>query len=122
MSVVVQRVKLKVEAGNKTLAILEKGQQVKLVGDSSSVQPIDISVVGAWKQGNLNYEDESLQSIVSDLQRVFKDSVYIQNTSVKDLRLTARYQKKDGLHQILTMICNLTDSRLTKKNGVYIIE
>lgn len=123
MMVSVQRGKVKVEAANKILATLEKGQQVKLIIDSAAlVQRIDTLLVGAWKQGNLNYEDEPLHSIVADLQRVFKDSIAIQNAAIKDVRITGRYHKKDGLQQILTMISNLGDGRLTKKNGIFIIE
>lgn len=118
----VQRGKVKVQADAKVVATLEKGQQVKLTDTIAHQQPIDILAIAAWKQGNLVYTDETLEAIVADLQRVFNNSIIIKNVALKDVKTTGVFNKRTGLQQTLEIICNITDSHLSKKNGVFIIE
>lgn len=119
----VQRGKVKVSTADTTLAILEKGQQVKLTaGNITHQQSVDTTLIAGWKQGDLIYKDETLEAIVTDLQRVFKDSVVIRNPVLKETLATGVFKKKTGIQQALEVICQLTDSRLSKKDGIYIIE
>ena len=121
-AVSVQRGKVKVQAGNKTLATLTKGQQVKLTGDDVHQQPVDTLAIAGWKQGNLVYKDETLEAIAADLQRVFKDSIVIKNTALRDVKTTGIFNKRTGIQHTLEILCNITDSHLSKKNGIFIIE
>jgi transmembrane sensor len=119
----VQRGKVKVQAGANVLATLEKGQQVKVSSDTiAHQQPVDTLAIAGWKQGNLVYTDEPLEAIVADLQRVFNNSIVIKNTALKGIRTAGVFNKRTGLQQTLEIICNITDSHLSKKNGVFIIE
>ncbi|HEX6427083.1 MAG TPA: FecR domain-containing protein [Niastella sp.] len=119
----VQRGKVKVQSGANLLATLEKGNQVKVTsGKMVHQQPVDTSAIGGWKQGDLVYTDETLEAIVADLQRVFKDPIVIKNTAIKDVRTTGVFNKRTGVRQILAIICNITDSHLSNKNGIFIIE
>lgn len=123
MKVSVERGKVQVANGHKILATLVKGQQVNVTNDSlAQIQAVDPAFIAAWKQGILYYENEPLHKVVADLQRVYKDSINIKTASLKEIRITARYQKKDGLQQILNMLCHLTESHFTKVNGIYNIE
>jgi ferric-dicitrate binding protein FerR (iron transport regulator) len=119
----VQRGKVKVQAGAKILAVLEKGQQVQISTDTTiHQQPIDAVAIAGWKQGELIYNDETLEAIVADLQRVFKDSVVIKNTAIKDVMARASFNKRIGMQQALELICNVVNGHLTKKDGIFIIE
>jgi len=123
MTVSVQSGKVKVEAGSRLLAILEKGRQVSVNADASSYQKdVDPLAIAAWRTGNLVYKDEMLEDIVADLQRVFKDSVEIKNASLRKTMITISLNKSRGIHDALEMICRTTDSRLSDKNGIFIIE
>lgn len=123
MSVSVQRGKVKVQAGNKILATLEKGQQVKVTSDTLiRQQRIDTAAIAGWKQGDLIYKDETLEDIVADLQRVFKDSIIIKNAALKDVMTTGVFNKHMDIQQVLELICKVIDSRLSKKDGIFIIE
>ena len=122
MTVSVQRGKVGVHRGSQTLAILEKGRQVRITGTNTELREIDTANVAAWKQGNLYYKDEMLADIVADLQRVFKDSIQIKNNSLKEVVTTAAFNKNIGLPNALDILCRITDARLSKKNGTYIIE
>ncbi len=119
----VQRGKVKVATADTTLAILEKGQQVKLIADTIiHRQTVDTTLIAGWKHGDLIYKDETLEAIVADLQRVFKDSVVIRNPNFKEVLATGAFKKRVGIRQALEIICRLTDARLSKEDGIYIIE
>jgi transmembrane sensor len=122
MTVSVQRGKVGVHRGPQTLAILEKGRQVRITGTNTELREIDTANVAAWKQGNLYYKDEMLAEIIADLQRVFKDSIQIKNNSLKEVVTTAAFNKNIGLSNALDILCRITDGKLSKKNGIYIIE
>ncbi|HEX6429801.1 MAG TPA: FecR domain-containing protein [Niastella sp.] len=122
MTVSVQRGKVRVSRGNQVFANLEKGRQVRITGTNAELRDIDTANVAAWKQGNLYYKDEKLADIIADLQRVFKDSIQLKNNSLKEVVTTAAFNKNIGLPNALDILCRITDGRLSKKNGIYIIE
>jgi transmembrane sensor len=119
----VQRGIVKIQAGNKTLTTLTKGQQVRVQGDTGfSKRAIDTSAVAAWKQGNLFYKDETVKDIMADLQRVFKDSIAIKRTALEQEVITVSFNKSSGIQQALDIICRITDARFSKQHGTFIIE
>jgi len=123
MIVAVQRGTVKVQSGNKLLAILEKGRQVKVMADARYFQSaIDTANIAGWKKGNLYYKDERLADIVADLQRVFNDSIQIKQASLKEVITTVSFNKNTGLRKALDIICRITDARLSESNGIFIIE
>jgi ferric-dicitrate binding protein FerR (iron transport regulator) len=112
-----------VQAGYKVLAVLGKGRQVRVSADTTPYQKsIDTLTIAAWRTGNLVYKDETLEDIAADLQRVFKDSVEIKNTSLKETMITISLNKRMGIRDALEMICRTTDSRLSSKDGIFTIE
>lgn len=121
-AVSVQRGKVKVESGNTVLATLVKGQQMKLNASQVHQQAIDTTYIAYWRNGILIYKDETLEAIVADLQRAFKDSIVIKNPNLKGVLVTGSFIKYEGIQQALGVICRLTDTRLSKKDGIYIIE
>jgi transmembrane sensor len=118
----VQRGKVKVQAGAKVLATLVKGQQVKVTNTIAHQQTVDSLAIAGWKQGNLVYTDEPLETIVADLQRAFNHSIIIKNSALKEIKTSGVFNKSTGLQQVLEMLCNITDSHLSGKNGIFIIE
>ena len=123
LMVAVQSGKVKVEAGSRMLAVLEKGRQVKVISDTVSLlRNLDTLSIAAWRGGELIYKDEMLEDIIADLQRVFKDSIKIKSPSLKKVMITVSINRKDGLRSALEMISRTTDSRLTNKNGIFTIE
>jgi len=123
MMVAVHSGKVKVEAGSRLLAVLEKGRQVKVISDTVSLlRNLDTSSIAAWRTGSLIYKDESVEDIAADLQRVFKDSILIINPSLKQTMITLSFNKNDGLQYALEMISRTTDSRLSNKNGIFTFE
>jgi transmembrane sensor len=123
MTVAVHSGKVKVQAGNKVLAVLEMGRQVRVAsGTTSGPKDIDPLSIAAWRTGDLVYKDEMLEDIIADLQRTFKDSIAIRTSSLKNTMITLSFNKRDGLQHALEMICRTTDSRLARKNASFTIE
>jgi len=124
MEVAVQRGKVKVQSGDTLLAVLEKGQLVKVKAYDHSISrdTIDISYIAAWKQGDLYYKDEMLGDIIADLQREFNTPIEIKRASLKQVVTTASFNKNTDLRKALDVICRINDARLTEKNGTFIIE
>lgn len=123
MMVAVQRGSVKVQSGNRLLATLEKGNQVKVLANTRYVQSnIDTTNIAGWRKGNLYYKDERLADIVTDLQRVFNASIHINKASLKEEITTVSFNKNTGLANALAIICRITDARLIEKNGTFIIE
>jgi len=124
MEVAVQRGKVKVQSGGTLLAVLEKGQLVKIKAYDHSISrdTIDISYIAAWKQGDLYYEDEMLGDIIADLQRVFNTPIEIKRASLKLVVTTASFNKNTDLRKALEVICRINDARLSENNGTFIIE
>lgn len=123
MTVSVQRGRVKVQAGSNILATLEKGQQLRIIADTIiRKQPIDTAAISSWKRGELRYDDETLESIVADLQRVYKDSILITNNALKNVQARVVFKKSDGLEKILQVIGMVFDCQITKKNDIISIE
>jgi transmembrane sensor len=123
LTVSVQRGKVNVQNGDRLLASLEKGRQVKVLSNDSSFQSaIDTTNIAGWKKGNLYYKDERLADVIADLQRVFNVSIQIKNAELKEVVTTASVNKNAGIRKILDIICRFTDARLSENNGIFIIE
>jgi len=121
--VAVQHGRVRIQAGNKVLATLQKGSQLRVNADTSSDEAsIDTLSVATWKQGNLLYKNESLENIIVDLRWTFRDSIAIKRPALKDARLTVSFNRNIGAQQALEIICRIIDGRLTNKNGTFLIE
>jgi ferric-dicitrate binding protein FerR (iron transport regulator) len=123
LMVSVQRGIVKIKAGNKTLTTLTKGQQVRVGADTNfSTSGIDTLAVAAWKKGTLLYKDEPVKDIMADLQRVFNNSIVIKRAALEQEVITVSFNKSSGLQQALEIVCRITDAKLSKQQGTFIIE
>jgi ferric-dicitrate binding protein FerR (iron transport regulator) len=124
VTVSVSRGKVKVTKGNRLVAMLLKGQQVNVSEKDERVaqKNIGINSVAGWQQGNLEYDDEPLQDIIDDLQRVYSTDIRISDTNIRQLRISTSFRRELGVNQALEILCKLTDTRLVQNEGTYIIQ
>jgi len=123
MTVSVQTGKVKVQVGEKVLAVLEKGRQVRVGADAAVHEiSIDTMAIAAWRTGDLAYRDEMLKDIAADLERVFNDSIEIKTVALQKTLMTFSINKKMGLQRALDMICRITGGQLSHERGIFIIE
>jgi len=124
VTVSVSRGKVKVSRGSQLVATLLKGQQVNVSEKDERVaqKNIEVSSVAGWQQGNLEYDDERLQDIIDDLQRVYSTDIRISNSNIRQLRISTSFRRELGVNQALEILCKLTDTQLFQKEGTYIIQ
>jgi transmembrane sensor len=69
---------------------LQAGQQLILESDGSAAQvlAVDASAVAGWRQGRLQYFNETLETVVADLARYSTPRIRIGDAEVAHLRVT----------------------------------
>ena len=116
--------KVKVSYDNIPLATLVKGQQVKVNSRLNTVEEKKIAPaeVAAWQKGNMSYDDEALEDIVADLERLYNVKIRIDNDAIRALRVSTSFRREIGIEQALQVLCKLTDTMLRQSDGWYIIQ
>jgi len=116
--------KVKVSYNNIALATLVKGQQVKVNSRLNTVEEKKIAPadVAAWQQGKMSYDDEELEDIVADLERLYNVKIRIDNEAVRTLKVSTSFRREIGIEQALQVLCRLTDTMLRQSDGSYIIQ
>lgn len=116
--------KVKVSYDNIPLATLVKGQQVKVNSRLNTVEEKKIAPaeVAAWQKGNMSYDDEALEDIVADLERLYNVKIRIDNDAIRALKVSTSFRREIGIEQALQVLCKLTDTMLRQSDGWYIIQ
>jgi len=124
ITVSVSRGKVKITRKDGWEATLTKGQQLKLKEDGQEAveKNIPAEMIAGWQQGNLAYDDEILDDIIADMQRIYNINIRISNQSVAQLKISTSFKREIGIEQALQVLCKLTDTELTQKDGIYLIQ
>jgi transmembrane sensor len=124
IKVSVSRGKVKVSRGNQQLALLLRNQEIK-VSQIETEKPQRVSntnSVAEWQQGNMVYDDEKMGEIIADLQRVYNVNIRLMNMNMVNVQVTTRFRRELGIGQALEILCKLTDTQISEKNGTYFIQ
>lgn len=124
ITVSVSRGKVRVNYDEKEVATLTPGQQVKVSNGNKPVlqKKIAITETAPWQQGNLVYDDETINDIVADLERMYDVTIQLQNETLGAERISTSFRREIGIEQALQVLCNLTDTRLKLVNNKYVIQ
>lgn len=119
----VSRGKVRVSLYDIPVVTLGQGQQVTVNNHDNKVveKRVAPAQVAAWQQGNLSYEDEDLEDIIADLERLYNVHIRIDNAAVRSLKINASFRRESGVEQALEVLCRLTDTELKQENGWYIL-
>lgn len=125
--VTVKSGKVMVSKENRILATLVKNQELRVPLLASTISTIAVEkdlkskVAGSWTAGYLEYEDESISSIIADLERYFKISIDLRHPSLGDKVITLSIAKDSDPQYVLEILTTLTDSKFKKSENNYII-
>jgi ferric-dicitrate binding protein FerR (iron transport regulator) len=124
IQVSVSRGKVRVSRGSQLIAVLVKGQAVKVnqKGETGPQKVLTVNNVAAWQQGNMVYDDETLGDIIADLQRVYNVNIDVVNSKMLALRISTSFRRELGISHALEILCKLTDAQLVEQKGTYIIQ
>jgi len=125
ITISVSRGSVRVNRPDSWIATLTRGQQVKV--HEEEVEPalertVPLSEIAAWQQGIIVYDDETLSSIIADLQRVYNVNITLADKALEDLRISTSFKKDIGVEQALQVLCKLTDTELKSVYGNYVIK
>ena len=120
----VSRGKVKVSRENEPVITLINGQQVKVEDQGTGVveKVVSVSGIAAWQQGNIEYDDETFQDIIADMERIYNTTIHLQNNSIRGLKVSTSFKKEIGVEQALQVLSKLTDTDLKQIGNVYIIK
>ena len=122
ITVSVSRGKVKVSRTDGWETTLSMGQQVKVEENKKAEKSVVINEIAAWQQGDIAFDDETMDDIITDMQRIYNAEIQLGDKSLKGLKITTSFRKEIGLEQALQVLCQLTDTELKLVNGVYLIQ
>lgn len=124
VQVTVSKGKVQVSRNEQMIAILQKGQQIR-VGEADTAirrRSIDAEKVNFWQKGMLSYDDESIGEIIQDLEQVYNLDIQVNDPSLLQTRITTSFDRNVGVTQALKIISRLVDRQVNYRNGSYVIE
>ncbi|WP_270087446.1 FecR family protein [Sphingobacterium sp. SYP-B4668] len=125
--VTVKTGKVMVTKQDRRLATLTKGEELRvpvlesLVTESIRERTLQSKVAGSWTVGYLDYEDEEIATIVTDLERHFGISIQLQRKDLDKKMITLSVEKNMEPTAVLGILTTLTDTDFKKSNNNYVI-
>lgn len=120
----VNRGKVSVNYG-KQAATLTEGQRLKVEREETAT-PLAVKTViteaAPWKSGNLVYDNETLDDIVKDLERVYNVNIRILEPGIGQIKISTSFRRDVGAEKALEVLCRLTDTDLNRMEGIYNIQ
>lgn len=103
--------------------LLQPGQQAlySRSGHTFDVRRVRSEMYSCWVTGQFFFENNSLQEIMSSLERAFNTRIFIEGEALKDTRLTAQFIHKETLDEILSILQTPAKYKYKKEDGrIYI--
>jgi hypothetical protein len=88
---------------------------------SMKIEIVDAGLYSAWRTGFLNYKEEKLSAILSDLERQYDIKLFYQNQDVKSKKLSISINTNKNIKQILGAIEATGDVMFEMKNNNVIV-
>lgn len=123
--------KVMVSHNRKTLATLVRNQELRIpVLDKPGI-PLEASqivekdlhkkIAGSWKDGHLEYEDETFASIIGDLERFYQISIELERPELGRQIITTSVSKSSDPSEIIKILSRLLNTEYRKTDKQYII-
>ena len=124
ITISVSRGKVKITRNDGWETTLIKGQQLKLneEKEEATEKNIPAEKIAAWQQGNIVFDDETMEDIISDMERIYNVTIYISHQTLDGVKISTSFKREIGVEQALQVLCKLTDTELKQKDGEYIIQ
>lgn len=124
VTVTVTRGRVKVEDGQKVLAILTPNQQ--LAWNTETQVPAKVKVnadqVVEWKKQDLIMDDISLEDAAKLIEERYAVKVQFNSDKVKSCKFTAAFLNRNEITQVLNVIGDITGAKIILKNNIVTID
>lgn len=109
---------------NNTSLVMEPGFQAIVPLDSSKMiyNSVDVSVYTAWKDGQFEFRDESLETIMNSLERWYDVDVSYSDERLKELHFTTRLKRYNKIQDLLILIEQTQKVKFAYENNQIIIK
>jgi len=126
INVSVKHGKVAVSKDNQTLATLESNQELRVALGQNAPTPaeeltLSSKVAGKWKEGYLDYEDETIASVIADLERFYGIRVSLRDETLANEEITISLRRDSHPEFALDILCRLLDKQLEKQENQFII-
>jgi len=126
ISVSVKQGKVAVSKDNQKLATLESNQELRVALEPNAPDPteeltLNSKVAGKWKEGYLDYEDETIASVIADLERFYGIRVDLADGTLANEEITISLRRDSHPEFALDILCRLLDKQLDKQGNQFII-
>lgn len=119
MGVTVERPQVVMTADDGMRLVLEPNQQVSrdLAAGTVAVSAVDASVYGAWKEGWLWFENESLPALAERLGRIYGIRVEVA-ARLGEYTFSGKIRQDRGVEYILNLLSETSDVICKVEDGV----
>ena len=107
------------DAQTKTMATLLPGKQVdyNVKTQSFQVNRVDAASLSEWRTGKLVYKNTPFEEIAQRLERKFNVQISFTDARIGKCKLTAMFDEKVPLDDILKMLCKVNGTQYKKEKG-----
>lgn len=115
IDITVTKGKVQVLSEHRSLGTLVANQQIHFVPGTEAVRQltVDTQPIVAWKTSEIFYDNITMDSAARNLAQRFGVTVAFRNDALRACRVTATFSPDDGLEDILTVLCGVTQSTYT---------
>lgn len=116
--------KVQVLKEKKSMGLLTDDQQLQFQTNTIQYQlkKVDVTPVIAWRPREIRFDDVTLADIGRQVQQRFGRTVKFTNAVLEKCRVTATFYEDDDLDEIMTVICGISQSTYSVKDGVITID
>ena len=115
IDITVTKGKVQVLSEQRDLGTLVANQQIHYVPSTEAVRQlrVDPQPIVAWKPREVFYDNITMDSAARALEQRFGVTVSFKNDALRACRVTATFSPDDGLEDMLTVLCGVTQSTYT---------
>ena len=107
--------KVKVTTENETV-ILKPNQELKLRDESITMHKVDVETVIDWTNGDFNFVDEDMKSVMRKIARWYNVEV-VYDSDIPDANLSALISRDRNLSEVLRMLELSGEAQFNIENG-----
>ncbi|MFZ5875585.1 MAG: FecR family protein [Nitrospirota bacterium] len=102
VTVLESRVAVAYPVGNHSPVTLSPGQRIRYDSETGigPIEMVDAEAASAWRRGNLMVVDQSLGSVIEELNRYYQGSIRVIDSAISDRRVSGVFD----LHQPITAV------------------
>ncbi|HEY4289389.1 MAG TPA: FecR domain-containing protein [Puia sp.] len=125
IEVTVTEGKVQVMEAGRDMGLLTDNQQIHfdIRRDSfAEIRAVNVQPVVAWRPQEIRFDDLTMDVVARRLEQRYKVAVVLANPALKNCRVTAAFYEDDGLDELLSVICAVSQSTFQIREGVVRID